>query len=148
MFHEGSISKAQNDVRQNLLEAIKTIHEDDCMCLLELLHPVSTIPADDGHPLIARAKRLIAAGEQSLFAQYSSGNLKSYFDHLGSCIDRRDLMELAEEFGAWDLHRSAANGATNIRLRVMGYGVMQPRSPSSEQPPHRLEMRLSVRSFL
>lgn len=98
MYFEGSISRSQEYLRQQLFKALLKIDEDAISELLTQLSDVVSLPREGNEPFLHRAKRIVEA-ENPMLKDFCSDEEWGSFTRVLKCqIVARDEAALVEEY--------------------------------------------------
>ncbi|WP_285778840.1 hypothetical protein [Microtetraspora sp. NBRC 13810] len=97
MRYEGSITPADDILRERLFTAVAASDEDAMRELVDVMRHVTALPPDGDHTLICSAVRLIGAGHGSRAAHVFGESWDTRLGGLTELVAERDLAILAAE---------------------------------------------------
>lgn len=101
MYFEASITPDDDGLRRELFEKLTAQDQAGVENLLEGLGHVRALPSEQGHPVVASAKRVLEAGSTSMAARaLGPEEWGLRVRRLGAHIQTGDHDELAEELAA------------------------------------------------
>lgn len=98
MYYEGSISRAQEYLRQKLFKALLKVDEETVSELMQQLSDVSSLPREGNEPFLFRAKRIVESENPMLKEFCSKEEWDGFVATLKCMIVARDEKALVEEY--------------------------------------------------